>query len=158
MISFIIVVIHNHNLPTIEDVIPHRPPSLWLSGVLTVDPGHSAHGFWVPGNEHYEGHFGILMGHKQAESLAQLGAYAMMLDNRDSIPLLTESHITPLAPIVPKSAIDLTIEIVDSQRHLFKAIGRCSVDGETTSEAEISGCILSARSAQRLLGAKAITR
>ena len=71
------------SLPMPAEVIPHRDPFLFLDEVSELEPGVSAKGYWVPGEDlvFFAGHFpgrptlpGVLM----AESIAQLGAYAVL--------------------------------------------------------------------------------
>ena len=70
-----------------REVIPHRAPFLLLSEVTDVEPGRSARGRWVLTGEEdfFAGHFpgrptlpGVLM----VEALAQLGAVAVLRDER----------------------------------------------------------------------------
>ena len=70
-------------LPAPVDVLPHREPFLFLDEVTALDPGVSASGYWVPGDDlaFFGGHFpgrptlpGVLM----CEAIAQLGAYAVL--------------------------------------------------------------------------------
>ena len=74
-------------LPVPTDLLPHRPPFLFVDHVLAVDPGQSARGSWtLTGDEwFFAGHFpgrptlpGVLM----CEAIAQVGAIAVLSDGR----------------------------------------------------------------------------
>ncbi len=74
-------------LPEPADVLPHRPPFLFVDEVTALEPGVSAQGTWrLTGDEwFFEGHFpgrptlpGVLM----CEAIAQVGAIAVLSDER----------------------------------------------------------------------------
>ena len=75
------------SLPAPADVLPHRPPFLFVDEVMALVPGESAQGRWrLTGEEwFFSGHFpgrptlpGVLM----CEAIAQVGAIAVLTDDR----------------------------------------------------------------------------
>ena len=78
---------HDRNLPAPIDVLPHRPPFLFVDALTALVPGESATGTWtLSGDEwFFGGHFpgrptlpGVLM----CEAIAQVGAIAVLSDGR----------------------------------------------------------------------------
>jgi 3-hydroxyacyl-[acyl-carrier-protein] dehydratase len=74
-------------LPLPADVLPHRPPFLFVDSLVALEPGVSAVGTWrLTGDEwFFPGHFpgrptlpGVLM----CEAIAQVGAIAVLTDPR----------------------------------------------------------------------------
>ena len=70
-----------------EDLLPHRPPFLFVDEIVNIAPGESASGLWKLSGEEwfFEGHFpgrptlpGVLM----CEAIAQVGALAVLADER----------------------------------------------------------------------------
>ncbi len=74
-------------LPAPAEVLPHRPPFLFVDELVALEPGVSATGTWrLTGDEwFFPGHFpgrptlpGVLM----CEAIAQVGAIAVLTDER----------------------------------------------------------------------------
>ena len=73
--------------PRPEEVLPHRPPFLFIDEITELEPGAKAVGTWtLRGDEDFfTGHFpgrptlpGVLM----CEAIAQVGAFALLTDER----------------------------------------------------------------------------
>ena len=74
-------------LPQPADILPHRDPFLFVNEITEITPGESAAGVWrLTGDEaFFGGHFpgrptlpGVLM----CEAIAQVGAFAVLTDDR----------------------------------------------------------------------------
>ena len=147
---------HNPNLPAVTDVIPHRPPSLWLDGVIDCTPGESATGFWTPKPEDYAGHFEdeeLLMAVKQVESAAQLGAYALMIENPGKI-LATFAGIREFnfsAPVFPGNTMHLAVSDLKKDGREFSGVATAMVDEEETASGVIVGKLMPMRVGMRAL-------
>ncbi len=75
------------SLPAPADILPHRPPFLFVDEIVSITPGVGATGRWhLTGEEwFFAGHFpgrptlpGVLM----CEAIAQVGAIAVLTDER----------------------------------------------------------------------------
>ena len=106
-------------LPRPIDVLPHRPPFLFVDEVTALVPGQSARGVWrLTGEEwFFPGHFpgrptlpGVLM----AESIAQLGAVAVLTDERftGKLPLFGGLDSARFRrQVVPGDTLELEVEL-----------------------------------------------
>ncbi|HEY1827707.1 MAG TPA: 3-hydroxyacyl-ACP dehydratase FabZ [Acidimicrobiales bacterium] len=133
------------DLPSPADVLPHRPPFLFVTSVSAVEPGQSASGQWVLTGEEafFSGHFpgrptlpGVLM----VESLAQLGGIAVLLDPRyaGKLPLFGGIERARFRrQVVPGETLDLEVTMDKLSARAGKGHGTASVNGEKACEAEL---------------------
>jgi 3-hydroxyacyl-[acyl-carrier-protein] dehydratase len=127
------------------EVLPHRPPFLLLDEVIELVPGVRAEGVWrLTGEEDFfGGHFpgrATLPGVLMVESIAQLGAYAVLAGGQQpgKLPLFGGvDRVRFRRQVVPGEALDLEIELGRMSARAGKGHGRASVAGETACEADL---------------------
>lgn len=131
--------------PAPADVLPHRPPFLLLNEVTQLEIGVSARGVWrITGDEwFFPGHFpgrptlpGVLM----LESIAQLGAYAVLSDPAfaGKLPLFGGVEKSRFRrQVVPGDVLELEVTLGRMSARAGKGSGRAHVGGETAAETEL---------------------
>ncbi len=136
-------------LPMPEDMLPHRPPFLFLTAITYLLPGQEARGYWdLTGKEDFfSGHFpgrptlpGVLM----VESIAQLGAAAVL-----SIPSTKEAPHGKLPlfggiekarfrrQVIPGDRLDLEVSLKRLSARGGRGEGRASVNGQLACQVEL---------------------
>ena len=132
-------------LPAPAAVLPHRPPFLFLDEVTELVPGERAEGYWrTTGDEaFFGGHFpgrptlpGVLM----TEALAQLGAYAVLSDERMAgrLPLFGGIDGARFRrQVLPGERLDLRVEVLRLSARAGRAAGEASVGGALACSCEL---------------------
>jgi 3-hydroxyacyl-[acyl-carrier-protein] dehydratase len=133
------------SLPAPTDLLPHRPPFLFVDEVLALEPGQSAQGRWtLSGDEwFFTGHFpgrptlpGVLM----CEAIAQMGAIAVLADPRfaGKLPLFGGLDGARFRRQVgPGDTLVLEVELGRMSSRAGKGTGRALLDGQVACECDL---------------------
>lgn len=125
--------------------MPHRPPFLLVSEITELQPGVSARGVWrLTGEEpFFGGHFpgrptlpGVLM----VESLAQLGAAAVLADERfaGKLPLFGGIDRARFRrQVLPGDELELEVTLSQLSIRAGKGHGEATVGGERACEVDL---------------------
>ncbi len=132
-------------LPRPIDVLPHRDPFLLVSEVTELVPGEKASAVWrLTGDEAFwAGHFpgrptlpGVLM----VESLAQVGAIALLTDERfaGKLPLFGGIDKARFRrQVVPGETLELTVTLGQMSASAGKGTGLATVDGQKACQVDL---------------------
>jgi 3-hydroxyacyl-[acyl-carrier-protein] dehydratase len=135
-----------------SDVLPHRPPFLFVDEVLEIVPGVSARGRWtLTGDEFFfAGHFpgrptlpGVLM----CEAIAQVGALAVLRDERfaGKLPLFGGIDSARFRrQVVPGDELILECEMHKLSARAGKGSGRALLRGEVATECDLMFIVVNA--------------
>ena len=127
------------------DVLPHRPPFLFIDRVSALEVGVSAVGHWkLSGDEwFFPGHFpgrptlpGVLM----CEAIAQLGAYTLLAspEHANKLPLFGGIDTARVRrQVVPGDELELHAELGRISARAGKGSGKALVNGEVACELDL---------------------
>jgi 3-hydroxyacyl-[acyl-carrier-protein] dehydratase len=132
-------------LPAPADVVPHRPPFLFVDAVTMLEPGVRASGIWTLTGEEwfFSGHFpgrptlpGVLM----CEAIAQLGAIAVLTEPRfaGKLPLFGGLDGARFRrQVEPGDVLELHVELDRMSARAGKGHGSAAVGGSTACTCEL---------------------
>ena len=128
-----------------KDLLPHREPFLLVDEITSITPGEGATGTWTLTEDmpFFAGHFpgrptlpGVLM----VESLAQVGACAVLADERyaGKLPLFGGIDSARFrAQVVPGDTLELSVTMSKLSARGGKGHGVATVGGKKACEADI---------------------
>jgi 3-hydroxyacyl-[acyl-carrier-protein] dehydratase len=133
------------DLPRPDDLLPHRPPFLFVDEFTSIVPGVAAAGIWrLTGDEQFfVGHFpgrptlpGVLM----CEAIAQVGAAAVLADQRfaGKLPLfggLDKARFR--RQVGPGDELIIEVDIGRMSARAGKGTGRARVGDQVACECEL---------------------
>jgi 3-hydroxyacyl-[acyl-carrier-protein] dehydratase len=132
-------------LPKPAEILPHRPPFLFVDQVTALEPGVSARGTWrLTGDEWFlAGHFpgrptlpGVLM----CEAIAQVGAIAVLTDERfaGKLPLFGGlDNARFRRQVGPGDELTLDVTLGRMSARAGKGSGRARLGSDLACECEL---------------------
>lgn len=126
-------------------LLPHRYPFLMVDRVVDFEGDNKCTGVKsVSINEpFFQGHFPghpIMPGVLQLEAMAQVGSLLMLRDPGNAGKIgyfMSADSVKFRKPVVPGDTLFIQVEMTQRKKNVCKAIGRCSVNNEVVSEAEM---------------------
>jgi UDP-3-O-[3-hydroxymyristoyl] N-acetylglucosamine deacetylase / 3-hydroxyacyl-[acyl-carrier-protein] dehydratase len=129
----------------VQKILPHRYPFLMVDRIVGFEGTNKCTGVkCVTINEpFFQGHFPghpVMPGVLQLEAMAQVASVLLlrMPGNEGKIGyFLSADKVKWRRPVLPGDVLVIETEITKVKRNIGQAIGRCSVNGLVTSEAEL---------------------
>ncbi len=125
-------------------LLPHRYPFLMVDRIVQVGDTACTGVKNVTMNEGYfQGHFPghpVMPGVLQVEAMAQVGSILLLRTPGNAGKIgyfMSADAIKFRKPVVPGDTLFIEVELTSKKRSIAKARGRCLVNGEVVSEAEM---------------------
>jgi UDP-3-O-[3-hydroxymyristoyl] N-acetylglucosamine deacetylase / 3-hydroxyacyl-[acyl-carrier-protein] dehydratase len=133
------------NVTEVMKIIPHRYPFLLIDRIINLEGNTKCTGVKnVTINEpFFQGHFPghpVMPGVLQLEAMAQVASIVLMRmpEHQGKIGyFLSADKVKWRKPVIPGDTLIIETEIVKTKRSVAQAVGRCTVNGQVVSEAEL---------------------
>ena len=133
------------SFPRPDEILPHRPPFLFVDEIIALTPGQSASGLWhLTGAEaFFQGHFPgrpLLPGVLMVEAMAQLGGIALLTDERYSGSMALFGGIDKARfrrQVVPGDTLELVVTLDHMSARAGKGHGTATVGGQKACETDL---------------------
>lgn len=126
-------------------VLPHRPPFLMVDRVTRIDGNLIvAQKNVTIGESYFEGHFPghpIMPGVLQLEAIAQVAGILMMRQAENAGKLayfMSAEDVKWRRPVRPGDTLVIEVQMTKARGRIGKAKGKCLVDSEVVSEADVT--------------------
>ncbi len=139
------------DIATIQRMIPHRYPFLFIDKVRDIKAGESAVGIKnVTFNEpHFQGHFPakpIMPGVTIIEAMAQTSAVLVshtldLIDKNPLVYFMTMDKCRFRNMVVPGDVLELHVTVIRGRGKIWKFWGEGKVDGNVVAESEFAAMI-----------------
>jgi 3-hydroxyacyl-[acyl-carrier-protein] dehydratase len=129
------------SFPKPEEILPHRPPFLFVDEITALSPGKSASGLWrlTGAEDFFRGHFPgrpLLPGVLMVEAMAQLGGIALLTDERYAGGLALFGGIDKARfrrQVGPGDTLEMAIELDQLGSNAGKGHGTATVEGKVAA-------------------------
>jgi 3-hydroxyacyl-[acyl-carrier-protein] dehydratase len=140
------------SFPAPIDVLPHRPPFLFVDRVTQLEPGVRAVGHWkLSGDEwFFSGHFpgrptlpGVLM----CEAIAQVGAYTVLTSGglEGKLPLFGGLDGARFRKqVAPGDELEIVVELGRMSARAGKGSGKALLNGDVACECDLMFVLVNA--------------
>jgi UDP-3-O-[3-hydroxymyristoyl] N-acetylglucosamine deacetylase/3-hydroxyacyl-[acyl-carrier-protein] dehydratase len=133
------------NVTEVMKIIPHRYPFLLIDRIINLEGDTKCTGVKnVTINEpFFQGHFPghpVMPGVLQLEAMAQVASIVLMRMPAHQGKIgyfLSADKVKWRKPVIPGDTLIIETEITKTKRSVAQAIGRCIVNGQVVSEAEL---------------------